>query len=241
MKIFEFLKTFISYAIIGLAFIFFMLPGYIIACFPARYRYDNRLFFFFADCFYKTVVFASLSKHVSKGEENLPKVPAIFVANHQSSFDIPVLGSLCNGYPHVWLVLEYYLQKPILGFFIRRMFISVDQSNPAKAARSLIQVYKFIQGKDRHLMIFPEGGRFTDGVVHKFFSGFAIIARKTKRPVIPVFMPNNGKIFPPYSFLIHSYPVITIIGEPFFVQDEETDQDFVLRVRQWFLDQQSGL
>ncbi len=236
MKIFELARTLVSYVLIGIACLIFMPPCFIIACLPARYRYDNRLFFFLADYFYKSVVLATLNKQVTLGRQHLPKVPAIFVANHQSSLDIPVVGALCNKVPHVWLVLEYYLKTPILGFFIRRMFISVDQSNPAKAARSLIQVYKFVNGKNRHLLIFPEGGRFKE--INTFFEGFAIIARRTGRPVIPVYMPNNASIFPPHSFLIYTYPVVTIIGKPFYVQKDETDAAFVARVRQWFLDQQ---
>ena len=236
MKIALFLKTLVSYVLIGLSCLVFMLPAMLIACLPARYRYDNRIFFFLAYCFYKCIVYAPLNKVTIKGKENLPKEPAIFVANHQSSFDIPLLGSLCGMFPHVWLVLEYYIKTPVLGFFIRRMFISVDSSNPAKAARSLIQVYRFLNGKKRHLLIYPEGGRFNDGTIHHFFVGFAVIARKTGRPVIPVFMPNNGKIFPPYSFLIYSYPVVSIVGEPMYIKEDETDVAFVARVRQWFVE-----
>ena len=131
----ELFKTLLSYTIIGIAACFFVPPCLVIACLPARYRYDNRVFFFLTDRFYKIVIAATFNKYIVEGKEHLPTEPAIFVANHQSSLDIPVLGSLCNGYPHVWLVLELYLQTPILGFFIKRMFIAVDQSNPAKAAR----------------------------------------------------------------------------------------------------------
>lgn len=236
MKIIEFIKTLISYFLIGIACLICMPPCLVIACLPAKYRYDNRLFFFIADVFYKMVVYSTLNKVTIVGKQNLPKDSSIFVANHQSAFDIPLLGSLCNGYPHVWLVMSYYLKSPVIGFFISRMFIPVDQSDPSKAARSLIRVYRFVNEKKRHLLIFPEGGRYPD--LNKFFEGFAIVARKTGKAVIPVYMPNNGKIFPPHSFLIHSYPVIALVGEPFYVGSEETDSAFVARVRDWFLEQQ---
>lgn len=237
MKIIEFIKTLISYFLIGVACLIFMPPCMIIACLPARYRYDNRLFFFLADIFYKIVVYSTLNKVTIIGKQNLPKKSAIFVANHASAFDIPLLGSLCNGYPHIWLVMSYYLNSPVIGFFIRRMFVAVDQSSPSKAARSLIQVYRFLNGKNRHLLIFPEGGRYPAGL-HKFYEGFAIVARKTNKPVVPVYMPNNGKIYPPHSFLIHSYPVVAVVGEPFYVGSDETDSAFVARVRDWFLEEQ---
>ena len=130
--------------------------------------------------------------------------------------------------------MAYYLKTPVIGFLLKRMFVVVDQSDPGKAARSLIQVYRFLQGNNRHLLIFPEGGRYLNGL-HKFYEGFGIIARKTNRPVIPVYMPNNGKIYPPYSFLIHSYPVVAHVGEPFYIEESETESAFVERVRDWFL------
>lgn len=231
-----FVKTLISYFLIGVVCFICIPPCLLIASLPARYRYDNRIFFWFADVCYKAVVRCMLTKVRIQGKNHLPNGPAIFVANHQSSLDIFLLGSLLNSYPHVWLVWDYYINTPILGFFIRRMFVAVDPTNPAKAARSLIQLYKFISGQNRHLLIFPEGGRFNDGTIHPFFEGFAIIARKTQRPVIPVLMPNNGKIYPPHTFLIYNYPAVAIIGEPFYVRRDETDEMFVSRVRGWFVD-----
>jgi len=237
MNFSTYLKTVISYFLIGLLGLVFMPPCILIAYLPARYRYDNRLFFFLADVFYKLVVCVSFNRLIIEGKENLPRSASVFVANHASAFDIPVLGSLCNGYPHVWLVMSYYINAPILGFFIKRMFVPVDQSDPSKAARSLIQVYRFVQAKKRHLLIFPEGGRYVEGI-NKFYEGFAIIAQKTGMPVIPVYMPNNGKIYPPHSFLIYSYPVIVSIGAPLYLKEGETNSEFVARVREWFLEQQ---
>lgn len=236
MVVLTFLKTLICYFLIGIACLICIPPCMLIASLPARYRYDNKIFFSFADIFYKAVVRCLLNRVEIRGKQHIPKEPAIFVASHQSSLDIFLLGSLLDGYPHVWLVWDYYINTPILGFFIRQMFVAVDPTNPAKAARSLIQIFRFISGKNRHLLIFPEGGRFNDGTIHPFFEGFAIVARKTARPVIPVLMPNNGKIFPPHSFLIYTYPVMAIIGEPFYVKKDESDAEFTARVRQWFVD-----
>ena len=53
MKIFVLLKTLISYILIGIACFIFMPPCIIIAWLPARYRYDNRLFFFWPTIFTK--------------------------------------------------------------------------------------------------------------------------------------------------------------------------------------------
>lgn len=237
MKIILLLRTLIYYFLVGALAVIFVPPMFAIACLPEKYRYDNKLFFFFLDCFYKGVVFVTFNKKVITGTENLPKTPAIFVANHQSAGDIPVLGSLVDGFPHVWLVLAYYIKMPVLGFFVRRMFIPVDRAHAGRAARSLIQIYRFVYQHKRHVLIFPEGRRTTDGNIHEFFGGFAMLAKKMNRPVIPVFMPNNGKIYPPGSFFIYSYPLVITIGKPFYCGKDETERDFTERVRQWFIEE----
>ncbi|MBA3751287.1 1-acyl-sn-glycerol-3-phosphate acyltransferase [Candidatus Dependentiae bacterium] len=240
MKIFLLLKTVLAYLLLGILCTILIPPLFLIACLPEKYRYDNRVFFFILDLLFKLSCRATLCPVRIIGKENLPTGPAIFIPNHQSTLDIPLVGSLCGGNSHVWLVLEYYVSTPILGFFITRMCVAVDRKNPIKAARSLIKILKFIQDKNRHLILFPEGGRFIDGKVHEFFEGFAIIARKTNRPVIPVFMPNNRKIYPPGSFYVHSYPLIAIIGKPLSITQDETEKEFMQRVRNWFIEQQDA-
>ncbi len=237
MKIIILLRTLIYYFFVGVLCLIFIPPLFVIACLPARYRYESQLFFTIVDWFYKLLLRATFLKINIQGKQHLPSSPAIFVANHQSAADIPILGSLCNGYPHVWLVLSYYAKTPVLGFFVRRMFIPVDRADAAKAARSLIQIYRFVSKHNRHLLIFPEGTRHMDGKIHKFYGGFAIIAKKTGRPVIPVYMPTTGKIYPPGSFYLYYYPLIIILGEPFYCGADETEQEFAERVRQWFIEQ----
>lgn len=237
MKVLLFFRTLFCYILIGVGGMFFIVPCLVIACLPARYRYNNRLFFWLLDLFYKWVMRSSLAKIRMSGTENLPSKPAIFVANHQSAFDIPVLGSLCNGYPHVWLVLSYYLNTPVLGFFITRMFIPVDRDDPGKAAGSLRKVFKFVNEKQVHLIIFPEGMRDADGMINTFYEGFALIAKKTRRPIIPVYMPTTGKIYPIDSFFVYNYPLDVIIGKPMYAHEDETESAFTEQVHAWFVEE----
>jgi len=237
MKLFLILRTIFSYMLCGIGVLIFIPPAFLIACLPARFRYDNKVFFWLLDCFYTWIIYASLNPVTFIGKKNLPNEPAIFAANHQSTLDILVVGSLLNGYPHVWLVLAYYVDAPILGFFIKRMFVPVERDQPVKAAGALRKIIKFIQDQKRHLIIYPEGTRHTDGKIHEFYEGFALVAKRTGRPVIPVFMPNNAAIYPPHSFYIYNYPLDIIIGKPFYYRDDESVAEFVKRVRAWFVDE----
>lgn len=230
------LRTFFCYGLAGLLLVFTAVPALILlAVLPPTWCYDNRLVFWFMDMLYKGVLGATLLPVSIEGKENIPNEPAIFVANHQSALDIVVLGSLLDGYPHLWYALSYYARFPVLGFFIRRLGVPVDRDNLTSAARSLIKGIKLIQGQRRHIIIFPEGGRFNDGTVHDFLRGFAVIARKTGRPVVPVFMPHNGKVYPPGSFFIYHHKLSATIGKSFFYGEDDTDALFCTRVHAWFV------
>lgn len=230
-----FIRTCISYLCIGLLLLITVLPLMLIMLFlPSKTCSESILVYRLLDCIYKGVAWLSFQKVTLYGVDNLPKEPAIFVANHQSALDIILLGSLANGYPHMWYALAYYAQKPVIGFFIRRIGIPLDRSNNVGAARSLMRGIELVQNQQRHIMIFPEGGRYNDGTIHEFLRGFAVIARKTGRPVIPVFMPYNGLVYPPHSFLIHAHELVVTIGAPCVFKTDDTDDAFVERVYAWF-------
>lgn len=231
-----FLRTIITYIGIFIYFLIYIIPCFIIALLPAQYRYNNKLFYKLLDRFFKGVIKSTILNLDLVGKENIIN-PSIIVANHQSSFDIPLVGSLLDGYPHIWLVMSYYLSSPVLGFFIKRMFIPVDQSKSNLSASSLIRVINVLRYSNKSFVIFPEGGRFLDGKIHKFYSGFAIVAKKTNLPVIPVYIVNNGKIYPPYSFFIYNYPIKLVVGKPFYFSDDDNIDDFTKKVEDWFIKQ----
>lgn len=229
------IRTLITYLLIGLLILICLPFMTLLLLLPERYRYTNRLYLFFADMLYKGMLRSGLLPIQVIGREHIPSTPTIIVANHQSSLDIPMVGALLDRHPHLWFVLSYYASMPFLGFFVKRMGVSVDPSNPVLAARALIQIMRKAQQYNCHIIIYPEGGRFTDGEIHDFFYGFAILAKKTNFPVVPVYMPNNYKIYPPGSFLIYPCLLKVVVGPALFYSQEETDAQFAERVRGWFL------
>lgn len=239
MKIGLFFKNIFAYLAIGIILLITMIPCMIIAALPARYRYGNRIFFFFANFYYQATIRVLQLPIDIKGKEHIPHEPVIFIANHQSTLDIPLVGSIVGTRPHMWLVLSYYLSYPIIGYLIHRMNIPVEQDKSIKAARALIQVLRIARDTTNDLIIFPEGGRFSDGCIHTFYDGYALIAEKTKRPIVPIYMQNNYKIFPKKSFYMCSYPIIAVVGKPLTIDIDETYQAFNTRVRDWFLAQQN--
>lgn len=185
--------------------------------------------------FHMAVLKLSLLPIRFKGQAHLSSEPAIIVANHQSSFDIPLVGYLMRGYPHIWLSMAALQKSPLLRFILPKVSILVDMSTPVKGMRALVEAIEFAKTHPSHLIIFPEGGRFTDGTVHKFYAGFAAIAQKTGRPVVPIYIHGVNKVYPPGSFIVHYYPVTVTVGLPMVFHENESEDAFKDRVQQWFV------
>ena len=207
-------------------------------CVPIKWLHEQKPFFYFADLFYRVMIRISFINFNFVGRENVPDAPVIFAANHSSSFDIPLVGILAKGKPHLWLAKSELMDSPILRFVLPHFAILVDMSSPLKGMRSLLQAINWVNGHDRSLMIFPEGGRFTDDYVHDFYGGFVILAKKTGLPIVPVYIDGLNKVYPPNTFWVQNYPVKVVIGEPMKPHENEEDEAFKDRVYQWFLKQQ---
>ncbi len=226
-------RTIFFYTLSFLVILIGIVPIMISALLPLRYRY-NRIYLFFMYCIYKVMSFAMLVPITVKGKEHLASGPMIYAANHQSALDVPLVGSLVGLKEHVWFFKFELTEIPLIGWLGRRVGVSVDYRSPHFALRSLKQGIRLLAGQDRSLVIFPEGGRFVDGRVHDFLGGFAIIAQKLNRPVIPIFICNIGKVFPPGSFFVNNYPITIIIGKPFEFLPHEDKEAFTNRVHEWF-------
>ncbi len=239
MNIGTLLRTIFSRFLLLLVVIIYLVPIIIFICIPARWRYNSKIVFWFMYWFYVAILKCSLLPIRFVGKEHIPKkTPAIFVANHQSSLDIPLVGILAGGASHIWLAKQELMASPILRFVIPFFSVLVDMSSPKKAVRSLREILILLSGNAvQDVMIFPEGGRYVDGKIHDFFGGFVILAKKTGRPVVPVCIVGVDKVYPPDSFLVHWHPITVIVGKPFVYQERDNDEAFKQRVYQWFVEQ----
>lgn len=237
MTIVRYAHTLISRALLIIVAFFFVIPICIFAFIPAKMRYDSKILFWITHWFYWVMLKCTLLPISYIGMENIPSEPVIFVANHQSSLDIPLLGILAKQTPHIWLAKHELMESFFLRWLLPLFAVLVDASSPKKAMRSLLQLISLLNGKKRHLMIFPEGGRYTDGSIHEFFSGFVILAKKIGRSVVPVYIKGVNKAYPPNTFFVQWEPITVVVGKPFTFLPHETDEAFKLRVYEWFVDQ----
>lgn len=237
MKFVTLLHTIVSRFLLLILIIVAIVPTFIMMLMPARIRYRNRVLFWLIDLFYWLVLKCSFVPVRVRGAENIPHEPVVFAANHQSSLDIPLVGLLTHGKPHIWLARSELMKSMLLRWVLPRLAVVVEVNSGSKAMRSLITLMRLVEGADIDVMIFPEGARYVDGSVHEFFGGFVILAKALKRPVVPVRIFGANKVYPPHSFLVKYHPITVVVGKPFVIGDDETDDQFKERVYQWFVAQ----
>ena len=137
----------------------------------------------------------------------------------------------------MWLAKAELMDSVLIRWLVPLLSVLVDVSSPRNAMLSLRKILTIVNNQHRNLMIFPEGTRRIDGKIHDFFGGFAILAKKTGRPVVPVCVVGVNKAYPPETFWLQLYPITVIVGKPFLYEENDTDESFKQRVRGWFIEQ----
>jgi 1-acyl-sn-glycerol-3-phosphate acyltransferase len=134
-----------------------------------------------------------------EGLENLPAGQAtIYMANHQSNFDILALFAGIPG-QFRWLAKEELFHIPLFGLAMRRAgYIPIDRSDRVKAVQSMNEAARRIDG-GTSVAIFPEGTRSPDGNLLSFKKGGFMLALKSGAPIVPVAICGSYEIMPKHS------------------------------------------
>src|SRR5687767_10157673 len=109
--------------------------------------------------------------------------PYLFVVDHQSNVDIPVLIQSLPGFQLRWIAKKELLRVPFFGWAMwAGKHIAVDRVESAGALRSLkIAARRMASGIS--VVVFPEGTRSLDGGLLPFKRGGFLLAVKTNAPV----------------------------------------------------------
>lgn len=142
-----------------------------------------------------------------------PSQPAIYTANHSSALDIP---ALYVGLPFQFRILakSELFRLPFLGWHLRRSGqIPIDRSDPRHTVRSLGHAAQSVKS-GMPLVVFPEGGRCSDGHIQPFLGGIFYTAIKAQVPIVPMALIGPFEALPMNSYVIRPTPFRLVIGEP---------------------------
>jgi len=126
-----------------------------------------------------------------RGREHIPRSGAVIVAsNHVSFLDPPLVGTAAVRELH-FLAKEELFRPPVFGSLIRTFHAipirrgMVDLSGMARATEVL---------KAGHaLILFPEGSRMRDGVLHRARPGVGMLAVGGDARIVPCFITGSDR------------------------------------------------
>ncbi len=157
----------------------------------------------------------------------------IFVANHQSIYDIfPIYGYI--GSRFVWMMKKEIEKVPFVGKACDAAgHIFIDRSSAIKAKRSMeIAEKKLRDGLS--LVIFAEGSRTRTGKLGAFKRGAFTMAADLHLPVVPITIKGAYDVLPTNSFLIKPGTIELIFHEPIDTQNLTTGNltEFMAKTRE---------
>jgi 1-acyl-sn-glycerol-3-phosphate acyltransferase len=132
------------------------------------------------------------SKRIMKTAAPQPGAQYIFVANHISYMDVPMIVKAIRQ-PLRALGKAELAKVPVFGFLYRRGAIMVARGNPENRKKS-VQQLKSVVKKGISVFIFPEGTFNKSGQpLKEFYDGAFRIAIETQTPLLPVIFPDTVK------------------------------------------------
>jgi 1-acyl-sn-glycerol-3-phosphate acyltransferase len=150
-----------------------------------------------------------------QGLENLdPGQQYIFVVNHQSNIDIPVLVQTLAQFQLRWIAKKELLWVPLFGWAMwATKHITVDRSNRADALKSLERAKQRIAA-GISVVVFPEGTRSRDGKLLRFKKGGFLLALQTGKNIVPITINGSGRILPSGDWRLRSGTIEVIVEKP---------------------------
>ena len=138
----------------------------------------------------------------------------VFIANHQSFFDIPTL------YAGLPFSLSFIAKKelffiPFFGWGIAAIgHIWIDRENARMARKSITRAIGKLRRQRISLVLFPEGTRSITGEVGEFRRGSFTLAIEAGVPVVPVSILGTRNILPKKSLFFRPGTTVVVVGDP---------------------------
>lgn len=182
----------------------------------------------------RPAVFA-LASPLVRGDDllDLVEAPAIYVANHTSHVDTPLLLSvLPTRVRHRTLVAgaaDYFFDRRWKAH-LWALVLGVVPIERNRVSRRSVDAAAELLADGWNLVIFPEGGRSSDGWQQPFSGGAAYLAVRTGRPVVPVHLAGTGTLLPKNGTRLRRNQTTVTFGLPLRAADGETARRFGSRV-----------
>jgi 1-acyl-sn-glycerol-3-phosphate acyltransferase len=142
----------------------------------------------------------------------------VYVSNHASLFDIPVIIATIPG--QVRIVYKRELERiPFFGWGLKwGSYIGIDRVKGSHAAKSLEEAAEKIR-KGASVLLYAEGTRTTDGKLQPFKRGAFNLAVRAGVSVVPLIVNGTFRILPKHSLTVNPGTADLILEAPIEIRN----------------------
>lgn len=152
-----------------------------------------------------------------------PDERSVFAQNHINLLDAHTaswaIPHAFSGLMHAW-----QFKVPIYGWLMAlSKGIAVHKGRRDKVLAQISDAARARKAMGMSVLVFPEGHRSTDGLVHKFRRGVFIMARDADMSVVPVAVKGLYEINRKGSHLFHPFKTVDVFVGPQFATEGLSD------------------
>jgi 1-acyl-sn-glycerol-3-phosphate acyltransferase len=153
-----------------------------------------------------------------RGSENIdPRQQYVFMVNHQSNLDIPILVQSLRDFQLRWIAKRELVWIPFFGWAMWASgHITVNRADPLDGFRSLNRAKERLAA-GISIVVFPEGTRSRDGKLLRFKKGGFLLAAQSNRPVVPVTINGSRQVLPAGAWQMKGGTIEVTISPPIAV------------------------
>jgi 1-acyl-sn-glycerol-3-phosphate acyltransferase len=141
-----------------------------------------------------------------------PGTTYVFVSNHQSIYDTPVVFASLP-YQLRIIAKESLAYFPVLGWHLRRGgHLFVDRKHPDRAG--ILKRWRALVSEGLSLIIYAEGTRSADGRVGRFKAGSFLLAIEAQLPIVPVAVIGTRAVMPKGRLRTEPADVQLVVHDP---------------------------
>jgi 1-acyl-sn-glycerol-3-phosphate acyltransferase len=210
------------YTAVIFALSFLLIFPFILICIwiPGWKKYGRKINRYWARGYFLCIF---LPVKIQKSEKIEHGKPYIYLANHFSYLDIPMMGFIPGD---VLFVGKASIRKaPLFGYYFNNLHIAVDRDRLKSRAETLKRTNEALESQSS-IIIFPEGGIYTKNPPEMipFKNGAFRMAKEKQIAIIPVTLSYNHLILPDDGkLLFHWRSAKMILHEPLLPKNFEAD------------------
>ncbi|WP_459479691.1 lysophospholipid acyltransferase family protein [Clostridium saccharoperbutylacetonicum] len=158
------------------------------------------------------------------GLENIPKDETVlFVSNHESNFDIPLLLGAID-VPKGFIAKKELENWPFISTWMKYInCIFMDRDNLRKSAEAIVDGINLLKS-GHSMVIFPSGTRSKGKSIDEFKSGSFKLATKSKCPIVPLTINGTYKLLEENNNRIKGADIELIIHPTIYVDKLTKDE-----------------